>query len=45
MKAGSKLDVKYQLHGTFEAGATQRLAGENAEPDFDLVEPACRGGV
>ena len=33
-----------QLRGTFKTGATQGLATENAEPDFDLVEPARRGG-
>jgi hypothetical protein len=28
-----------EIFGAAEAGAIQGLASENAEPDFDLVEP------
>ena len=36
-----------EIFGAVEAGAIQGLASENAEPDFDLVEPRsrCRGEV
>jgi len=33
-----------QLLCGLEACAAQSLAGKDAEPNLDLVEPACRGG-
>jgi hypothetical protein len=32
-----------QLRDAGKAGSGQGLSGEDAEPDFHLVEPACRG--
>ena len=37
-------DSLSQFPGTVEAGPAQALAREDAEPDFDLIEPAGRGG-
>ena len=33
------LDRLREVMGTVEAGAVEGLAGQNTEPDFDLVEP------
>ena len=34
------VNVLPQLLGAGETGGSERLAAENAEPDFNLVEPA-----
>ena len=38
------IDVGPQLVGAVEAGAAQRLAAEQAEPDFHMVQPGSVGG-
>ena len=38
------LDGLTQLGGALGAQAAQGLAGQNAEPNFHLIQPAGRGG-